>query len=342
MTASEPTFNAPRWSIRIVGMLLSAVAIVILAASVDLAQVGTVLAEAAPLPILAAGGLVFVQLALVTTRWSLLLPRPPHRGRVTWRELIRPVALGYLGNFVLPARLGELIRAAYASRRWRLGVAQTLGSVALERVVDTAVLAVIALVVAWVLGAPGWVIQVAGLAAAAGLAVLFMLASGIGPDLAERLTVGSAPRLVREAGMKVREFLIGASGRGRARTVVLAAVLSLSSWLVEGVVYWLVGEAVGLSLTFAEAMLVAAITVLATAIPSAPAYLGTFELAVTSVAGALGHPPAAALAWGVVAHVVTVVPLLLAGLAALLTAGRGLQEIIDDARSVEGERSTTS
>jgi uncharacterized membrane protein YbhN (UPF0104 family) len=111
---------------------------------------------------------------------------------------------------------------------------------------------------------------------------------------------------------------------------------------MEGLVYLLVANGLGIDVSYGAALLVAAVTILATAIPSAPAYVGTFELAVTSVAGALGVPPAAALAWGVVAHVVTVVPLVLAGLVALLTGEQGLRELIDEGREMERTGSATS
>ena len=52
-----------------------------------------------------------------------------------------------------------------------------------------------------------------------------------------------------------------------------------------------------------------AVTILATAVPSAPAYVGTFELTVTAVAAAFGVPAADALAWALVAHAVTLLPL---------------------------------
>ena len=52
-------------------------------------------------------------------------------------------------------------------------------------------------------------------------------------------------------------------------------------------------------------MLVAGVTILVTAIPSAPGYVGTYELAATAVATSLGVDPDAAFALAVLVHVTT-------------------------------------
>ena len=314
--------------------MLSIAALAVLARSVDLEATARQLARADPLPLLLASGLVLVQLVVVTLRWSLLLPRAPE-GRIAWPRLVRPVALGYLGNFVLPARLGELVRAAYVSGRWRIGLAPTIGSVLLERVVDTAVLAALAIVLAIALDAPAWMVQVAVVVAIAAIVLVAVLASGIGRPLAQRLAARGG-RWTAAIGRALLGFFVGASP-DRRFAIVPAALLSAVSWTIEGTVYFLVAASLGLEVSLPGALLVAAVTVLATAIPAGPAYVGTFELATTAAATALGVPAAAGLAWGVVAHVITVVPLMTAGLVALVTTESGFGDMVRAAREAEDE-----
>ena len=64
--------------------------------------------------------------------------------------------VGYLGNAVLPARLGEPMRAVIASRRERIGTTEALGSVLVERVIDIATLAVVGFVAALIVAGPAW------------------------------------------------------------------------------------------------------------------------------------------------------------------------------------------
>ena len=72
---------------------------------------------------------------------------------------------------------------------------------------------------------------------------------------------------------------------------------------------------------------------LGTAIPSAPGFVGTFELAAAGMATALGVPGAEALALAVVAHVMTLVPLALGGAASVLLLGANLGEVAKTAET---------
>ena len=74
-----------------------------------------------------------------------------------------------------------------------------------------------------------------------------------------------------------------------------------------------------------------AVTVLATAIPSAPAYVGTFELAAVSIATALGVPAETALAFAILAHLLSLLPTLVGGPIALAYIGVGLRPLAEQA-----------
>jgi uncharacterized membrane protein YbhN (UPF0104 family) len=106
---------------------------------------------------------------------------------------------------------------------------------------------------------------------------------------------------------------------------------SLGAWLANVAMFWLVGEAVGASLGPAQAILVTAVSVLATAIPSAPGYVGTFELACVAVAGSNGVPRDVALAMAVLAHVLGLLPVAIGGTVALVRFGRGLRGLSAEA-----------
>jgi uncharacterized membrane protein YbhN (UPF0104 family) len=106
------------------------------------------------------------------------------------------------------------------------------------------------------------------------------------------------------------------------RRIAGALGLCVVAWLLDATVYWLAARSIGLEIAPVGAVLISAVTVLATAVPSAPAYVGTFELAVVAVAGVLGVDPSAALAYALIVHGIAILPITLAGVVALAAIGR--------------------
>ena len=315
----------------VAGLVLSAAAVWIVLQAVDIGEAASILGRAAPLPVVAIVGVVALQLALRATRWSYLLPAIP---RIRPVRLLPPLLIGYLGNTALPARLGEPMRAVVVARREPVGTTEALGSVLLERVIDVATLAMVAFAAAVLVGSPAWTAQALGFAAVAGLVGIVLLGTiGIDPviRLADRLGLRGKPGV---RALVVR-FASTVGGRSRRRAILLAAAISIGAWLLDAASFWLAGQAVGADVSYAAAALIAGVTVLGTAIPSAPGYVGTFELAAISVAGMLGVPSTEALALAVVAHVVTLVPMALGGAVSLAVLGLGMADV---ARSAEAGR----
>jgi glycosyltransferase 2 family protein len=308
------------------GLLVSAVALFFVVRSIDVAEAFDVLAAANPLPLLAVLGVVAVQVSLRAFRWSVLLPRLENGSRIPFLRLVPPLLVGYLGNAVLPARLGEPMRAVLAARRENVGMPESLGSVLVERVVDTATLAPVAFGAALVVGAPAWVVQLLGVTAVIGAVVLAVL-----------LTVGVMPlvrlanRVVPAARTGVRDVIerFGASlgGPSRRPQLLTAAGISTLAWFLDAASVWLVASSIGVEIDYAAAMLISGVGTLGTAIPSAPGYVGTYELAVAGIAGLVGVDPAPALALAVLVHVMTLGPVAIGGAVSVVAIGADLGEV---------------
>lgn len=315
----------------ILGLVVSIVSLLLVAQSVSLAEVGRIVASASVGLVLLALGVMSLALALRVVTCFVLLAHHGNGSRVGISRLITPVMVGYLGNLVLPARLGELVRAYLISRREGLAFAANLGSVALERILDTVMLAVMAFVAASLIGAAPWIVRGTGLVAIVGVMVIAALATtGLQPVVRLLGRVGSirALRAPISALVGVIEpFVHWSGGSHRRGAMVLALGLSLAAWFCNAVMFWLVGQAVGASLSPAAAILIMAVTVLATAIPSAPGYVGTFELAAVTVATSLGVPAELALALAVLAHLLGVLPTAVGGSIALTRVGSGLSQL---------------
>ena len=308
------------------GLLISAAALWFVFQTIEVGEAVDVIRRADPMWLLAIVGVVAVQAVLRAWRWSILIPPADDGSRPSTLRLLPPMLAGYLGNAVLPARLGEPMRAVIVSRREGIGTTEALGSVLVERLVDIAMLAVVGFLAALIVAGPAWTVQLLGVAAGLGIVgMVVLLTVGLEPllRLADRLGFRKRP-VVRDLAAR---FVATLGGKSRRGALLAAAGISVVAWLLDAGSFWLAAGAVGVDLPYLAAAVISAISVLGTAVPSAPGYVGTFELAASGTAGALGVPGAQALALAVVVHVMTLVPLALAGAVSLAAMGASLGEV---------------
>ena len=93
-------------------------------------------------------------------------------------------------------------------------------------------------------------------------------------------------------------------------------------------------QAVGVEPTIGQAALLAAGTNLATAIPAGPGYVGTFELAAVTIATSVGIDREAALAFGLLVHLATLLVTSVGGAIVLIFGGRHKDLLADEPATV--------
>lgn len=295
------------------------VTLAIVVGRVDLAKVGAVLAGANSGFVAAMLGATCADVVFRTVRWQMLLA--PFR-RLAFLRVLAYLLVGYLANNVLPARLGELVRSHYVGDRESLSRATVLGTIVVERVVDTAVLVAIA-------SAAILILHVRGLVASAvllGLGATGLLVIGLGVALvAHRLPFADrvAVRLGRWPAVRsvLSRLSSGLAVASRPRVLVGAIGLSCLAWAATIVGFAAAGQAVGVQLTWSQAALLASGVALSTVIPAGPGYVGTFELAGVQIAAVFGIPPDAAFALTLLAHASSLVVTSIGGAVALIALG---------------------
>ncbi len=302
-----------------IGILISVVCVYLVLRGVDLGETARLLGGARlPWLLLALAG-VTADLFFRALRWQrLIAPIRP----VPLRRLSGYMLVGYLANNVLPARLGELVRSHYLGDREGISRSATLGTVVVERVVDTVVLVAIGAVAILVLNVRGVVVS----AILVGVAIAGLLVVALAVALAAHRLPGARriaaflgrwPR-VKGIVLRLRDGLRVAA---LPRTVAAAVVLSVAAWSCTVVAVLAVGQSLGIELTVGEGALLAAGTNLATAVPSGPGYLGTFEYAGQTIASAFGIPAARGLALALLIHVLTLIVSSAGGAVALVRLG---------------------
>ena len=302
-----------------IGLAISIFSIWFVLRDVDLGDAWSIIQTANPAWLLLGLACLSGDILFRAVRWQrLILPIQ----RVRFLPILGYLLVGYLANNVLPARLGELVRSHYLGDRERISRASTLGTVVVERVVDIAVLVAIAAVAILVLNVRGVVAS----AILVGLAITGLLVVALAIGIAAHRLPGAARGAVLlerwpSASGAARKLRDGLAVAGKPRTLAEALVLSVAAWSATVIAFAAIGQAIGLHLLIGEASLLAAGVALATAIPSGPGYLGTYELAAVKIAEALGRSSEQAFALALLAHATVLVLTSVTGAAAFLRLG---------------------
>jgi hypothetical protein len=193
-------------------------------------------------------------------------------------QAVAALHVSLAGNHVLPLRLGEALRVASVVRRTDVGLPAATASTLSLRSADIVAVVVIAGALSPRFASDligGWTWVVLAVVVGVGVAgVVWLRRLALGGEIAVRL-----PGPV---------VLLGAA----------------AAWVLESGVVWQSAHWAGLELSFADAVLVTAVTIAAQVFAVTPGGIGTYELAATTALTALGMPAVPALAAAVTAHAV--------------------------------------
>lgn len=294
------------------GLAISAALIWWAFAQVDINQLGRALAETNYLWLALCLPVFYLQFAIRALRWAYLLQ--PIK-RVPYKSLIASTVIGFTGNTVLPARLGEIIRAIDLGRRENISTASSLATIFLERVFDGLVIVPLFVGTGWLLGIFQADTELARLSAAAALIFsLVWLAC-----LVAVVLVAAIPRQIetltnavcRPLPDKVAGIICGlqqslTEGLMMVRSPLLlvkTAAYSVVLWLLLASPIYLLAYGVGYPISITAAIFTHGTICLAVAVPSSPGFVGTMHAAAQiALVTAAGMPPEQALALALVYH----------------------------------------
>ncbi len=256
-------------------------------------------------------------------RWHYLL-RPLKA--ISTKTMFPIVAIGYMGNNIYPARAGELLRAYVLRRREDVSVSASLATIIVERAFDGVVMLAFVFLnlpeLARLTTDSGFVGDIrtlsiwgAGVFFVAVLAFLLMAAM---PKHASRLLGWFIDHLIPARfrdGLRsfMERFLDGLASLRSPTDVLMVLITSVVIWLLETGKYWFVMHAFPFTVNFFALMLMNGIVNLATTIPSAPGYVGTFDAPGIAVLEAYGVPGALAAGYTLILHAALWLPITVLG-----------------------------
>lgn len=314
----------------VLSVTISAVFLSFAIRKVDWGEAAAALAAAHYMYVLPMFGVTIWTLYIRAQRWRILL-RPV--GTPAMRTLVSATNIGFMANMVLPLRVGEVIRPVLVSRKENEPLSGILATVVLERIFDMFTIlflfGVSASIVAVSDQVRQWGYYLSGLAAAVAAAVIIVRWQ---EALALRILQLALRPLPAALGAPVDNFFRGfvqaLETLQSPLTFVQLLGWSLYLWLVIAAIY-LLGI---LAFDIPAPLLVGSITVstivaIAVSVPSAPGYIGSFQLGCTLSLALFNVSQSHAIAYSIVLHLTQFAGVVAAGLYSLAREGMTMRQL---------------
>lgn len=256
-------------------------------------------------------------------RWGVILG--DKRDRVTFRLVLTALLIGQTVNWFIPGRWGELSRAHLIGHN-RLGKTFSLGTVALEKIIDLAAYALLFTVLLLMLPLPAWLsdsgftlvaisaVLVAGVGLVAGFPlqvekfyarILALVPEKIQPKILVRI----------QSGLASLEVL----GRGREMlkvSLLTALIWATAIWNID-----LAAKALRMDISLIAALTVLVVLQAGVSIPVIPGRFGLFQYLCILALGLFGIGETTGLTFGILLQAVILIPPTIVSLLLFLILG---------------------
>jgi uncharacterized protein (TIRG00374 family) len=252
-----------------------------------------------------------------TWRWSVLLRTS---GYVLPRDILfKSLMFGYLLNYFLPARAGDIARgfALKSTEKTPLGISLT--SIVIERAMDMFTLALLLGAGAFMLYGSGTVLILAGVSF--GIAILlslFLFFAYKYDSFISRKLVNRIPA-IRNFMLTMKEGLNKILNNPSA--LILSIAISLPIWFLEISGTYFAALAIGYPITFSLAAVAGITSFISQTIPVTPAGIGVYEGTMAGVFVLFGIPLSIGISLALVDHFVRAAVTLIFGMISAVHLG---------------------
>jgi len=280
--------------------------------------------------------LTFVSYYLRAVRWKYLL-LPIKRTRLA--NLFPSTLIGYMANNLLPARLGEFVRAYSLGLKEGIGTSAVFASLVVDRLCDGFTVLMVLLVTFFTIKLPpgmeniqqamvtgGYVTFGLYVAVLAFLALL-KLKTEWTVQLVGRLVGLVSKRFAEQIATQMRQFISGILIPSRPGHIAAVALTSLGIWATAIWPVDLMLRSFGVVLPITASMFIMVFLVFAVMVPASPGFVGTYHFACVTALSAFRIGSEKALSIALVAHGMSFFPVIAAGLYCLWRDKLSLKKI---------------
>ena len=251
-------------------------------------------------------------------RWRVLLE--PVRVGIPFRPMFVAIIVGYMTSWIVPGRLGEVVRPMLLSVREKVPLGPCIGTVLADRLFDAMAVVALFAVGSWITPLEGraaeyaTVIRTASLTLAAGVVLLTaaLVAASVAGERFER-RLSRLPRALRWLGRSFVAIASGVRALHSPRRVALIVLHSLAAWTTIALATWLAVRAAGAGVSFGAILIIQPLLVLGVAVPT-PGGAGSYHVLMREGLMLFGVAKDAAVTAGFLMHtLIIVLPIVVLG-----------------------------
>lgn len=256
-------------------------------------------------------------------RWQYLMG---HIKKIGVGSLFSATTIGFMANNLLPARMGEFVRAYVIGTKEGVSVTSSFATIVVERIFDMITVLLLAMAVFLLFELPGGVSEIKnmvkggayGLMVVIIVAVLFLYVLVRYREKCLSLIKG----ILRPFPERIQEqsvLFLGSLASGLeivkgGRPLFMVSIYSILNWLASALPIYIITISFGFILPFSSALLILVLLAFAVSVPSSPGYVGPFHYAIYVGLGFYGVGKEEAIGMAIVMHLAQFVPLVVLGL----------------------------
>jgi uncharacterized protein (TIRG00374 family) len=249
------------------------------------------------------GVIIMINIAIRSLRWNLVAKLGLDKFKSFWQA----ANIGYLANIIYPARTGEVLKVIAINKFAPLVFGRAVSSAIIDRMLDMIIVGIFTLVVIWIHGnridpnIGRTVIAIFILATLVlSLSVIFVDA------IKKRVEIWQFKAKWQQ---KLHELFVhgleGIQVFRQSKKILIVLILTITVFLLDYFWMWKIMGAFGWDLPFEAGLTVGVFLLLSISIPSAPGFIGVYQMACVLALGLYGIDQTLAVAYSLVLQLIT-------------------------------------
>ena len=264
--------------IGIIGIIISIISIIYLFKVFDFDNVVKLLLRINVLYLILSGLIYLSTFPLQTLRWRRMLM---NYSGINFKDLFNSIVIGYVGNNIIPARGGELLRMEFASRKFTIDRITLFSSILMEKILDGIALIIILFICTYFIDKSlqsAWMkhlVVVVNLVFLITILLLFLLRI-FGKKIIALFSDSSGLGFMIKN--KVSKIYAAIEFIRLDRNSFYILMLSLCIWFLEGLMFVVAIQAFDIDVNpFLVGFFALCVVNFGTIIPSSPGFIGVFQ-----------------------------------------------------------------